>query len=1295
MSKRNSGEDIELKILNDDGETEIQYVYHLSDIHIRNIQRHDEYKNVFKNMYNIIKKDIEGKNKKSIIVITGDIMHSKTELSPEAVYMAHELFEELTNITTVILIAGNHDCNLSNPDRMDALTPIVEHSGIAKLHYLKDSGLYQYQNIIFGVSSLLDKVLIKSDTITGEIWNSVNQENKYKIALYHGSLKGSKTDTGYVFKNTDLSKTDFDGYDYVMLGDVHTHQFLNSKKTIGYPGSLIQQSHGELLNGHGILKWDIYNKETTFFEIKNKYGFCTIEIDDGIMKKTEIPQSPNIRFIMKNTTDMQCKKVYNKLSKKHNIIGYTYEHIWNGTIRNIQNNTSGTLNKLAMDIQKGKITEYLKKKNLTDDQIKKISELHKKIEIELQKKKNEDHNIKANQRWRILELNFSNTLSYGKNNTIDFRNYEPNQIIGLFAPNHYGKSSIIDIILFCLFDKCIRGDRKDILNKNEKEMHCSLLIEIGDDKYLIERKGNKSRNGQNVKIDVTLHKIHIDENNVSIKESLTGLEKNDTNKKICELVGNYDDYLRTCICLQNQNGNFIDLTETKKKEYLNEILRLKKYEDCYTHAKEELTKLNIKLKEKEKHINPNIMEKNEKEIIKCKTKIKQLESNKKQINQSLIFAELTLQKTPKPQKIKYNDLSEYKLETKEQIIQTINNIKNNLEKTNNDELEQTLTMYENKLKELKNQKKIINEDNNINKLRNTQEELYTKLIQVPDKIKNINIDNIEKEKNNIQQKLDNITEELNKYTHKKNITFDILKKKIDELKKLINHVTPNVNNEIEELQKKLEVIRKQLISASTEYFNNKYCSDETKNELRKEMITKNKFMGHVQNTLDELKLCAECDLSQDSKEKINKLIRNQNVWLKNHKKWTTCVTKRLENTDKEPNDLTQIMKNYNEINSKLRNLSSEIFTIHDNQLVQNKIEHLKNIKKTMKEQIELSNKLDTLDQDIAEFHNYDQQKELNNKTTDEINQIKKQIEILENNTNECVIKIKKYKKLINECNEKLTDLKKQTEHIESLNKYYADFQIYENQKEIYTKWKNIQNETKKQLDLINNKLVVKRMELDTMALEKEKLNNDFDKYNSKYKRMNLYKLYCETMNYNGLQYEIIKSYLPGIESEINKILCSLVDFQIEIYDETKFKEKKIKQTKTNAGTINIDICRQNTESYNLNLSSGFEKFIIGLTIRMVLSKISLTAKPNFFIMDEGWSCLDKQNMSNIDNIMNYIKQQYEHVIIISHLDDLKNQADYIINIDKKKGFSYINNTVHFIDKTKIKKKKKTNETIED
>ena len=197
-----------------------------------------------------------------------------------------------------------------------------------------------------------------------------------------------------------------------------------------------------------------------------------------------------------------------------------------------------------------------------------------------------------------------------------------------------------------------------------------------------------------------------------------------------------------------------------------------------------------------------------------------------------------------------------------------------------------------------------------------------------------------------------------------------------------------------------------------------------------------------------------------------------------------------------------------------------------------------------------------------------------------------------------------------------------------------------------------------------------------LALHKKELETylEFRKeFDDKSNETNLYQLYVQVMNYNGLPYEMIKTYLPLIESDVNQILHSMVGFNIEFmfFDEQNLEEQKSKQLKSNMGCIDINICYDGMKPYNVQLASGFERFIIGLAIRMTLCQISLTAKPNFFIIDEGWSCLDSENLGNISSIMNYIKMQYEHVIIISHLEQLKNEADYVINIDKIKGYSHI------------------------
>jgi len=872
----------------DDKKTEIRYIYHISDIHIRNtIDRKKEYQEIFTRLYENIKEDIGKNTKESLIILTGDIMHSKTDLSSDSVYAAGDFFENLSNITNVILILGNHDFNQSNSEQMDALTPIVDKiCKIKTLFYLKDSALYQYYNIIFGVSSLLDHKLIKAELITTKMFNTIKQKNKYKIALYHGSLKGSKTDTGFVFKNTDLTIKDFDGYDYAMLGDVHKYQFVNSKKTIAYPGSLIQQSHGESLKNHGFLKWDILKCKTKFYEIQNDYGFCTVNIINGKMKKdteTEIPLKPNIKFILKDTNEIQYQKIYNELSKTHQIWKHTVQHEMK---KIIFKNNSNSLNIMSESIQKDKIKEYLEQKELDNNQIKKIIKLHEKIQSKLQ---NNNENLMNNQKWRILELKFSNMLSFGENNIIDFRNYEPHQIIGIIAPNHYGKSSIVDIILFSLFDKCSRGERRDILNKNKKKMYCSLLFEIGNKQYIIERQGCISESNLSVKINVRFFIVHFDENNNMIKESLTGLEKNNTNKKICELIGSYDDYLATCICLQHQgkHGNFIDMTNHQKEEYLNDILKLNIFEKCFDDAKDKLNKLSGQVKTLEKDVKSKLSDDIDIKINNIENKIKKLELERYKINDDLLPpVDLTISTLKNPELIKYQELSKYQLNTEECILKTIDNLKHNIDTTDLNQINDQLIQYTNQFQKLKEKKRLIDENNNINDLRNEIEELYKQIITPPNK--KLNIDDLQKEKETLQEELHEINDILETYPNE-NIDTDKpikqLKNQIKNLKYSINYtkINPNSNDELDKLQNKYKTTQIELTNAYIKHLNNEYISEKEKDKLKIESSVKKNFAKHINSTIDELKLCVNHEkISEVLNKKLQTIISNENFWLEKY-----------------------------------------------------------------------------------------------------------------------------------------------------------------------------------------------------------------------------------------------------------------------------------------------------------------------------------------------------------------------------------------------------------------------------
>lgn len=194
----------------DIGLNKINKIYHLADIHIRNLKRHKEYQVVFERTVEAIKATLQPND---IIFLGGDIVHAKTDMTPELIQSVQSFFKMFADIAPTILITGNHDCNLNNKSRLDALTPIVNALNHPNLFYLKDSGVYEIADKHFTVMSVFDKPkdFIRADQFNGN----------YKIALHHGAVNNALTDIGFRLVNDHVDLKLFEGYELVLLGDIH------------------------------------------------------------------------------------------------------------------------------------------------------------------------------------------------------------------------------------------------------------------------------------------------------------------------------------------------------------------------------------------------------------------------------------------------------------------------------------------------------------------------------------------------------------------------------------------------------------------------------------------------------------------------------------------------------------------------------------------------------------------------------------------------------------------------------------------------------------------------------------------------------------------------------------------------------------------------------------------------------------------------------------------------------------------------------------------------------------------
>jgi DNA repair exonuclease SbcCD ATPase subunit len=569
------------EFLHTDRLSQVEKIIHIADVHVRNFKRHDEYKKVFDKVYDYCRTNVL-LNPNTIIYLAGDIVHAKTDMSPELISIVTDFLNTLSKIAPTVLIAGNHDCNLNNFSRMDALTPIVDFidSDSNDLFYLKETGVYTLQNVDFVLNSVYEdpeNFILAKDVVSDNI----------KIVLFHGAVDMASTDMGMTMKNKHITIEKFDGFDYGLFGDIHKFQYLDSKCKFAYAGSLIQQNFGEGLI-HGIIEWDLVNKKSKFVRIENEWTYHTVEVDNGVVKKypTEFSKINSIRLKTNNTSNADIFNIVTELKSKANVVDIRVQRVSN-KLTNQQQTTTKLLGDIRdVEQQNDLIVDFIKTRyNVKDETLEDIKNINRKINTMLS-----ESDIVRNLIWQPIEFEFDNMFSYGEGNSINFD--DMNGVYGLFAPNATGKSSILDAFMFCIFDKCSRTYKASQIMNNQKEtFKCKLTFRLAGNTYVIERTGVKDKKGA-VKVNVDFWR-----EDDGGRVVLNGQDRDSTNFIIRKYLGTYDDFIITAMSLQGNNTNFVDKAQRERKDLLAQFLDLDLFEELNGIASDEVKGVQTLIKE--------------------------------------------------------------------------------------------------------------------------------------------------------------------------------------------------------------------------------------------------------------------------------------------------------------------------------------------------------------------------------------------------------------------------------------------------------------------------------------------------------------------------------------------------------------------------------------------------------------------------------------------------------------------------------------------------------------------------
>jgi DNA repair exonuclease SbcCD ATPase subunit/predicted phosphodiesterase len=550
---------------------------HISDTHIRNYKYQKEYREVFEKLYETLRKE-----KVDYIIHTGDIAHTKTQISPEFVELASEFLANLADIAGTFVLLGNHDGNLKNSARQDALTPIVQNLNHPNLHLFKGYDSFELKNNV-----KLHALCVFDDENN---WNLSPDPDFINIALYHGCVRGSETDIGWVLEGETNLET-FQNFDYGFFGDIHkTNQMLDDHGRFRYPGSTIQQNFGES-NDKGILIWDIKDKENftcKHIQLENPKPFITINLTPTgrLPRATSIPTGARVRLISEHNHPISAlKKAADVVKTKFRPESVAFLNKFSGARGASTSAHAERMNMRDADVQERLMKEYLADYELTNEQLSQVFALNKQVSTLI----NEDEETKRNIHWSLENFKFDNLFNYGENNSLDFSKL--NGIVGIFGKNYSGKSSIIDSILYTIFNSSSKSVRKnvDLINQNKEEAEGEVKFSIGSKEFPIKRESKKyikrlhGKESTEAKTDLT---FSVYDPVTGETECLNGQTRNETDANIRRYLGTLDDFLLTSMMSQMNSLNFINEGTTKRKEILAKFLDLEILDKKFKKAKE-------------------------------------------------------------------------------------------------------------------------------------------------------------------------------------------------------------------------------------------------------------------------------------------------------------------------------------------------------------------------------------------------------------------------------------------------------------------------------------------------------------------------------------------------------------------------------------------------------------------------------------------------------------------------------------------------------------------------------------
>ncbi|MCK4447011.1 MAG: SMC family ATPase [Candidatus Marinimicrobia bacterium] len=846
-----------------------------------------------------------------------------------------------------------------------------------------------------------------------------------------------------------------------------------------------------------------------------------------------------------------------------------------------------------------------------------------------------------------VKLKLKNFLSYGENvPSLDFTQFH---VACLSGANGQGKSALLDALTWSIWGEGRKGSQErkadsSLLRMGQKDMQVEFVFDLEGDRYRVIRSFFQAGKTSRVGLEF---QVYDQEENKYI--SLTCPSTRETQERITKTLRlDYQTFINSAFILQGRTNEFSKKTARERKEVLSEILGLSRYDEMANLGKSYLKEINNVIMAKDNRSEYIAQELTQSDFYE--NKIKELSEKYARISHEVAEKEARVVES----RDKVNSL-EHKSEQSDELTITMEQHKQEIFRGRKeiDSKEEEMTTCE---KIISQKETILTEFRDYQKFNTENNELTSKLqeIRKVEEDKLLIERKIESEKSNL------IVEVRNKEDRQKDLQIKAEQKEKSraELSGLENKIKEikSLERDGEEIQDKGNKLNVKLISIKNQI-----------EKLEKDIgDNKEKVRLLKENPGGECPLC-EAKLNADRKKKIE---ANLDREIKSSFADIEKLNREREKSDTEKGKLlirwTEIKENIKDKDTLQQQLSKGQLEYEEaeqaRRLLIDLCKKIAEVKKILEEKsyaMEEYKKLEKFEKKIKnigyeEARHFQVNSGLEKLRDAPVNNVK--LEEAEKKVNSLKNALAEGKEDQQRRELNLEDLRKKIEGIKIELKELPLLQEKLTQEEESLKFDlNIKEEILGQKGGYQSKFE------QCLKLKEERKKIE-DELKESHKEKDLYEKLIVAFGKNGIQALIIENALPEIEEEANNLLARLTSNGTQITMESlrDLKSGRLKET------LEIKISDElGVRDYELY--SGGEAFRIDFSLRIALSKLLAKragTRLRTLVIDEGFGTQDEEGLDNIVEAIQSISDDFDKILVITHLEALKNAFPVKIEVTK-------------------------------